>query len=203
MWGFMKNKMIYLKSAVFPQDYPLPTRPEIVVAGRSNAGKSSFLNALAGELVAKVSQVPGKTRLLNFFDVSNKYRIVDTPGYGFSRRSGDEQASWQEMLESYFAMRETLCGILLLIDSRREWGPEEVLLANFAKKNKTPLAILLTKCDKLKTSEKNKAVSKMKKDSKIPTVFPVSSRTEDGVEEIEEYFYSNWIKPQVKGGGSL
>lgn len=198
----MKNKMIYVKSAVFPQDYPIADRPEIVVAGRSNAGKSSFLNALAGELVAKVSQVPGKTRLLNFFDVANKYRIVDTPGYGFSRRSGDEQASWQEMLESYFAMRETLCGILLLIDSRREWDQDEALLAAFARKTNTPMAILLTKCDKLKTSEKQKAVARMKKSSKNDLVFAISNRTDDGVEEIEEYFYSTWLKPRVKGGGA-
>lgn len=197
----MKHKMVYLKSAVFPQDYPVADRPEIVVAGRSNAGKSSFLNALAGELVAKVSQVPGKTRLLNFFDVANKYRIVDTPGYGFSRRSGDEQASWQEMLESYFAMRETLCGILLLIDSRREWDEDEVLLASVARKTNTPLAILLTKCDKLKTSEKQKAVAAMKKSSKSDLVFAISSRTDAGVEEIEEYFYNHWLKSRMKGGG--
>lgn len=195
----MKNKMVYLKSAVFPQDYPVADRPEIIVAGRSNAGKSSFLNALAGDLVAKVSQVPGKTRLLNFFDVANKYRIVDTPGYGFSRRSGDEQASWQEMLENYFAMRETLCGILLVMDARREWDEDEALLAAFANKAHTPMAILLTKCDKIKTAEKQRFISKIKKDSKNSLVFGISCRTKAGVEEVEEYFYRNWLLPVFNG----
>jgi len=196
----MKNKMVYLKSAVYPQDYPPPDRPEIIVAGRSNAGKSSFLNALAGDLVAKVSQVPGKTRLLNFFDVANKYRIVDTPGYGFSRRSGDEQASWQEMLENYFAMRESLSGILLLMDSRRDWDVDEALLADFAKRAGKPMAILLTKCDKLKTSDKHKAINAIKKSSKNELVFPVSSQTLAGVEEIEEYFFRTWLRPRLLGG---
>lgn len=125
-------KFKFLKSAVFPVDYPPPSRPEIIVTGRSNAGKSSFLNALAGSAIAKVSQQPGKTTLLNFFDVGQHYRLVDTPGYGYSKRSGDEQASWQQMLESYFSLRGNLVGILILMDYKRDFEEDEKMLLRFA-----------------------------------------------------------------------
>jgi GTP-binding protein len=196
----MKNKFTYIKSAVYPEDYPPADRPEIIVAGRSNAGKSSFLNALAGGPVAKVSQTPGKTRLLNFFSVGEKYRIVDTPGYGFSKRSGEEQASWQEMLEEYFSMRGTLCGVLLLMDCRREWEREEALMLSFAQRINTPAAILLTKCDKIKPPEIKKMVSAMKKNAQLEFVFPVSTQTMAGMEEIEEFYFRTWIRPILLGG---
>jgi GTP-binding protein len=184
---------------VYPEDYPSADCPEIVVTGRSNSGKSSFLNAIAGGPIAKVSQMPGKTRLLNFFAVGEKYRIVDTPGYGFSRRSGDEQSSWQEMLENYFSMRGSLCGLLLLMDGRREWERDEALLLGFAQRIQIPSAVLLTKSDKMKPNEIRQAVEKMKKKAKLDFVFPISSQTKEGIEQIEEFYFRNWIRPILLG----
>ena len=89
----------FLKSAVWPKDYPEADRPEIALIGRSNAGKSSLLNALVSQKAAKVSQTPGKTRLLNFFDFGDHYRLVDMPGYGFAARSGDEILAWEKMIK--------------------------------------------------------------------------------------------------------
>jgi GTP-binding protein len=80
----------FIKSAVHPEDWPEASLPEVVFAGRSNAGKSSLINALYGAQIAKVSGKPGKTRLLNFFSVNDKYILVDTPGYGYAAVSGDE-----------------------------------------------------------------------------------------------------------------
>lgn len=181
------------------KDYPVASRPEIAVAGRSNAGKSSFINALAGSSVAKVSQTPGKTTLLNFFDVGEHYRLVDTPGYGFSKRSGDEQASWQQMMEDYFSTRGTLKGILLLMDYKRDWEGEEGLFLSYANKIGVPMAILLTKVDRAKPKEIEGAIKNIRNRSKIRTIFPISSEKKIGVEEIEEYFFSQWIKPDLPG----
>lgn len=199
----LKNRFEYMKSAVYPEDYPKESTPEIILSGRSNSGKSSFLNAIAGENVAKVSQVPGKTRLLNFFSVRDtsgeKYRVVDTPGYGFSRRSGDEQASWQEMVEDYFSSRGTLCGVLLLMDGRREWEPEERLLLQFSQRMNVPLVVLLNKSDKMKIGEIQKAVKRIQKAAQTQNVFPISAQTGAGIEEIEDFFFRSWIRPVILG----
>src|SRR5687768_5730395 len=95
------QKITFIKSAKVPKDFPHGSKPEVAIAGRSNAGKSSLINIMARSKVAKVSSTPGKTRLLNFFDYDNKFRLVDMPGYGFSKRSGHEQHSWEEMVEAY------------------------------------------------------------------------------------------------------
>jgi len=195
-----KHKFVFLKSAVFPKDYPEPSRFEIVIAGRSNAGKSSFINALAGgQKVAKVSQMPGKTTLLNFFDVDDNYRIVDTPGYGFSKRGGDEQSSWQQMLENYFSLRDNLCGALLLVDYKRDWEEDEELFCTFAARIGIPVAVLLTKIDRGNNKDIQAAIKKIKSQSKLKDVFPISAEGKKGIDEIEEFFFSNWIKPALKG----
>lgn len=191
----MKQKLQFIKSAVLPKDYPPPNRPELVVAGRSNAGKSSFLNALGSEPIAKVSQTPGKTRLLNFFEVGDKYRIVDTPGYGFSKRSGDEQAGWQEILENYFSLRQNLCGVLLLMDLRRDWEEDERLLHSYAFDMNIPIAVLLTKIDKVKTHEQLKHQQRIRKQSHIDDVFLISAPMDHGIEEVEDFAFRRWILP--------
>jgi GTP-binding protein len=194
-----KHKLLFLKSAVFPKDYPEAVRFEIVVAGRSNAGKSSFINALAGgEKVAKVSQMPGKTTLLNFFDVDDKYRIVDTPGYGFSKRGGDEQSSWQQMMESYFSLRGNLRGILLLMDYKRDWEEDEELFLSYASRIGVPILVILTKADRGKPREIQAAVNKIKSQSGIKNIMAISAEKKEGVDEIEEFYFSQWIKPALQ-----
>ncbi len=190
------SRMIYLKSAVLPQDYPAADRPEIVITGRSNAGKSSFINCIAKAKVAHVSQQPGKTRLLNFFDFA-KYRFVDTPGYGFASRSGDEMVNWTKMIESYLAMRENLCGLVLLMDIRREWDDEEKLLKQFCNTVGIPMAVALTKADKCKTSEKQNLTKKLAKASEVP-VFAISAQENQGVTELEDYIYKEWVAEALR-----
>lgn len=186
--------MQFLKSAVLPQDYPDMNRPEIAVAGRSNAGKSSFINALADSKVAKVSQNPGKTSLLNFFDFGQHYRFVDMPGYGWASRSIPEMEQWTKMIETYIASRENLVGLLLVMDLRRDWSEDEQLLKTFCDSVGKPMTVILTKADKSKAKEQNERKKIVQKASLLPT-FLTSSTTEVGISEVEKFLFENWIKP--------
>lgn len=183
----------FLKSAVVPKDYPPADRIEIAIAGRSNAGKSSFINALTQGAVAKVSQNPGKTRLLNFFNVGKYYRLVDMPGYGWAARDLEEMKEWHEMVEFYLSLRDNLHGILLLIDCKRDWSESEHDLFDFASEYKIPMIILLTKTDRMKPQELSKAVRSMENESGLK-VFPISSQINSGIREVERWFFDNWIK---------
>jgi GTP-binding protein len=188
------SKMKYLKSAVFPVDYPPADLPEVAVAGRSNSGKSSFLNAIAKSKVAHVSQSPGKTKLLNFFDFGKSYRFVDMPGYGFAARPADEIMEWTKMIETYLGTRACLKGLVLLMDLRREWSEDEELLKRFCTKINIPLCVLLTKADKCNAKEKNGALRKIRDSAQTSDDYLISSQTGDGIEAIEEFIYREWIQ---------
>lgn len=191
-----KNKIgraIFVKSAVFPQDYPLPGKMEIAIAGRSNAGKSSFINTLVGSKIAKVSQVPGKTRLLNFFDIGGKYILVDMPGYGFAARSRGEQEDWSQMVESYLTIRESLGGLLLIMDIRRSWDEEEQMLKEFTDRVGLPMIVVLTKADRISKSQALRAQQVIKKASDVKHVFVVSNLQISSVRSVEDFFFAEWI----------
>lgn len=190
--------MKYLKSAVLPEDYPDTKRPEIAVAGRSNAGKSSFLNALAKSKVAHVSQSPGKTRLLSFFDFGAHYRFVDMPGYGFASRSGDEIREWTKMIEMYLSTRSNLKGLILIMDIRRKWDEDEELLKKFCGKINLPICVVLTKSDKCSANEIKNFRNQIIKNSQLSDVFPVSSQIQKGIDEVEEFIFRTWILPAKK-----
>lgn len=190
----MPKSIQFIKSAVLSRDYPVHKLGEIAIAGRSNAGKSSFINALTRNKVAKVSSTPGKTRLLNFFNMEDSYVLVDMPGYGFAARSNDEVLEWHEMIEAYLLGRENLRGLLLIMDIRREWTADEELLKKFSEERGFPLAVVLTKADKLSRNQIFSTVAKVKKNSGLSAVFPVSALKKTGQDEVERYMYENWVK---------
>jgi GTP-binding protein len=192
------SQMKYLKSAVHPVDFPEADRPEVAIAGRSNAGKSSFLNVIAKSKVAHVSQTPGKTRLLNFFDFGQHYRFVDMPGYGFAARSGDEIVDWTKMIETYLSIRENLRGLVLIMDSRRDWSKDEEVLKKFCNKIGLPMCVVLTKGDKCSNKERAGFLKKIKASSELATVFMTSAQTEEGIKEVEEFIYRDWILTSKK-----
>jgi len=192
------TKVTYLKSAVLPQDFPKADRPEIAISGRSNAGKSSFLNTLAGSKVAKVSQAPGKTRLLNFFDFGAHYRFVDMPGYGYASRSRSEIEEWTKMIEDYLEVRDNLIGVVLLMDCRRVWEEDEEMLVRFCEARGLRMLVVLTKGDKVHKKEQAKLVQKIHRQTGLP-VYLTSSEKNWGLEEVEEHIFRQWVVETKKG----
>ncbi len=143
--------------------------PEIALAGRSNVGKSSLINHLLRQKkLAKTSATPGKTKLLNFFLVEEKFLIVDLPGYGFAKAPKDEMQKWSLAIDTYINTRASLKWIFLLIDSRRSVGEEDQMLINWAKAKQIPVLLILTKTDKLSSSRMGTLLKK------YPEVIPYS-----------------------------
>lgn len=186
----------FITSAADLSGCPADEKLEIALVGRSNAGKSSFINALGGSRkLAQVSSTPGKTRLLNFFEVKKSYRMVDMPGYGWSARGGAEHMGFRTMIESYLSSRSNLAGLLLIIDVRRDWSEDEEDLKAWLKPRSLPIVVILTKADKISRSEGLQRVKKMKADSGIDDVFLVSSSKKDGFDELEEKMFKVLVKP--------
>jgi len=190
----MPSQIQYIKSAVFPEDFPQTQLPEIAFAGRSNAGKSSLINEISNSKIANVSQQPGKTRLLSFFDVREKYILVDMPGYGFAKRSKSEQVGWEGMVENYIRAREQLKGLVLVMDIRRDWTEEEEMLKMFTEGTGVALLIALNKMDKVSKSEAIKRKKNIVLNTGLNAVFTISAMKKQGPAEIEEYIYKNWVR---------
>ncbi|GAB1265420.1 ribosome biogenesis GTP-binding protein YihA/YsxC [Aurantivibrio infirmus] len=145
------------QSALFTQSAPSlaqcpgDTGCEVAFAGRSNAGKSSAINALTNnKKLARTSKTPGRTQLLNFFDLGNDRRLVDLPGYGFAKVPLATKQRWQKNLAEYMKQRKSLRGLVLLMDIRHPLQEFDTDLLNWAVEVEMPVHILLTKCDKLK-----------------------------------------------------
>lgn len=123
---------------------------EIAFAGRSNAGKSSALNALAGQnALARTSKTPGRTQMLNFFAVADHMRFVDLPGYGYAKVASSVKKNWYHLMESYLAQRQCLCGIVLVMDIRRPLTEFDRQMLSWCEQSGLPMHILLSKADKL------------------------------------------------------
>lgn len=188
-------KVKFLKSGVKPEEYPFPYKPEVAIVGRSNAGKSSFINALTGHKIAKVSQTPGKTRLLNFFALDDKLYMVDMPGYGFATGNRREVEFWRHMIETYLKERETLKGVFLIMDIRRDWQEEEEMLKEWFAHNDITWALLLNKTDKLSRSQmlNRRGAIVQALGAEVP-VFVLSSLKKTGFDEVKNLVFKEWTK---------
>jgi GTP-binding protein len=137
-------------SAVKPEQYPEGDLPEIALAGRSNVGKSSFINKmLARKNLARTSSKPGKTQTLNFYIINEILHFVDVPGYGYAKVSKTEREAWGKMIETYITTRDQLRAVILLIDLRHPPSKDDVLMYNFLKHYDIPTIVVATKADKI------------------------------------------------------
>nr|C5D5L1.1 RecName: Full=Probable GTP-binding protein EngB [Geobacillus sp. WCH70] len=137
-------------SAVKPEQYPDGALPEFALAGRSNVGKSSFINKMINRKnLARTSSKPGKTQTLNFYLINESFYFVDVPGYGFARVSKKEREAWGKMMETYFTTREQLRAVVLIVDLRHPPTKDDVMMYEFLKHYQIPTIIIATKADKV------------------------------------------------------
>lgn len=183
----------FIKSAVKPSQYPEYDFPEIAFAGRSNVGKSSLINTLIQRKgMVKTSSKPGCTQLINFFLVNEVLSFVDLPGYGYAKVSKKIRSQWQPMVNLYLSQRQSLLGLVLLIDIRRDPGKEELDMVDWLESHKMPYLVILTKSDKLSKTKQQKRLlsicSRMNREKNSVILF--SAKTKKGrdmiLEEIEE-----------------
>lgn len=140
----------FLKSAPTLRECPPDSGSEVAFAGRSNAGKSSAINTLTGNSkLARTSKTPGRTQLLNFFSLDEQHRLVDLPGYGFAKVPLAIKNEWQQHLDAYLSERQSLRGVVLLMDIRHPLQPFDTVLLDWAARSAMPMHVLLTKSDKL------------------------------------------------------
>ena len=187
-----------LLSATNKSHYPQDDIPEVALAGRSNVGKSSFINTMLNRKnLARTSGKPGKTQLLNFFNIDDKLRFVDVPGYGYARVSKKEREKWGKMIEEYLTSRENLRAVVSLVDLRHEPSADDVQMYEFLKYYEIPVILVATKADKMPRGKWNKHESMIKKKldfDKADTFIIFSSVNKTGVEEawdaIFDYSFS-------------
>jgi GTP-binding protein len=174
-------------SAVSQKQYPGDRLPEIALAGRSNVGKSSFINKLINRKnLARTSSKPGKTQTLNFYKINEVFYFVDVPGYGYAKVSKKEREKWGVMMEEYFETRETLKAVLLITDVRHEPTNDDIQMYHFLKHYDLRVIIVATKLDKVPKNKRASHVKRTKKALEMDEedhLLPFSSETGEGKEE--------------------
>lgn len=183
------SKAVFIKSAAKVNQLPDDTGYEVAFAGRSNAGKSSALNCLTGiKNLARTSKTPGRTQLINLFAIDEDRRLVDLPGYGYAKVALQVKMEWQKNLAHYLEVRESLKGLVLLMDIRHPLKDLDQMMIDWALNRGLPVRILLTKSDKLSRSEAKNTLQKVRKHYDLAehliTVQTFSSLKKDGVDEL-------------------
>jgi len=147
----------FIISAVRRSQYPDQGLPEFITIGRSNVGKSSFMNTLANRKnLARISSKPGKTDTINFYCFNNAFHLVDVPGYGYATVNFEEKKKFGMMVEEYLEKREELKRVFLLVDFRHKPSEDDILMYSFLKYYQIPVTIIATKVDKVGSSKKDK-----------------------------------------------
>jgi len=177
----------FVKSATIPSQYPPANMPEIAFAGRSNVGKSSLINTLVNrKRLVKTSSTPGRTQLINFFMINNFFMFVDLPGYGYAKVPHNIRKKWGNMIETYMLKRETLKGVVFILDIRRTPGQAELDLITWLNYYKISYIPVLTKSDKLKKqkqiNQQNSIADTLSLEKNDLVIF--SAKTRKGKERI-------------------
>jgi len=175
----------FIGSAWQPAQFPEDVGSEVAVAGRSNAGKSSAINAIVGRQgLARTSKTPGHTRLINFFELEPGQRLVDLPGYGFARVPQKMQRHWRQLMQAYFESRAALIGVVIVMDARRPLLEFDWQMLEWARGRRIAAHLLLTKSDKLNRSEARLTLSRVRAETGLrATAQLFSAVTRIGVDE--------------------
>ena len=169
---------------------PPPVKPEYAFIGRSNVGKSSLINMLTGKKgLAKTSQTPGKTQLINHFLINDNWYIVDLPGYGYARISKNKKEDWNKFIRTYLDKRESLQCVMVLIDSRLEPQKIDIEFCNWLGEKGLSFVLIFTKADKQSSIKTDQNIAKFKKAllvtfEEVPPIFVTSSETQSGRDEV-------------------
>lgn len=176
-------------SAVSAEQFPKASVPEIAFLGRSNVGKSSLLNALVGAKAAKVSSTPGRTRAINFFEVTGergaaKMIFADLPGYGYAKISKSISAEWPKFIEPYLATRETLALCICIVDAIVPARQNDRQLLDWLRSVDRELLVVATKVDRLSGNERTRNLAALKRELEFDAILPVSAKTGYGIAEL-------------------
>ena len=184
---------IYVKSSATISQCPEHQRPEYAFIGRSNVGKSSLINMLTGnKKLAKTSATPGKTLLINHFEINNDWFLVDLPGYGFAKRSKTERTKLEQMISGYILQRECLANLFVLIDCRHEPQQIDLEFMEWLGESGVPFSIVFTKADKLSKQALDKSINtyltRLAEDwEPLPPHFITSAASKQGCDELLNY----------------
>lgn len=182
------DKSEIIISAAWKEQWPKDKTPEFAFAGRSNVGKSSLINMLLNrKKLARTSSKPGKTRVINFYNVDDKVKFVDLPGYGFAKVSKAEKEKWGKMIEGYLSQRENLVEVILLVDIRHKPTKDDVMMFNWIKGMGFNGIVIGTKADKVKRSQLPKSINRIRKTlnmDKEDFLLPISSSNRRGKYEF-------------------
>lgn len=182
----MKRKVEFLLSAAHPEQFPQELLPEVAFLGRSNVGKSSLINAVVGQAgIAKTSATPGCTRLINFFLVEDRFRLVDLPGYGYARGPIADKESWGPLIESYLSERSMLRLCIVLLDSRRGWMDKDLELKSWLEHHNRPYIVAATKVDKLNQKEEHHGLTAIRRTIGLAERPGAKKRTGDSTAQLD------------------
>lgn len=182
------NNVEFMISAMDVSQYPTEGKSEIALSGRSNVGKSSFINAVCGRKnIARTSSKPGKTVNLNFYNIDGQFNMVDVPGYGYAKQSKKDREKWGQLIESYLAEREELQAVVQLIDLRHKPTQDDILMYDFLKHLDIPVIVVCTKADKIAKSKVDKHLKIVRENLKIEpedTIIDFSSVDKKNLPEV-------------------
>jgi len=182
------NQAEFIRSAAKPADFPKDRLPQIVFAGRSNVGKSSVINRLLNRKnFARVGAQPGKTTHINYFLIDKKFYLVDLPGYGYAKVSMQERERWGKLIETWFADTELMTLGILIVDSRHKPTADDRTMSDFFLSAGKPFAIVANKLDKLKKSEIEGNIQRIRDTLELPEntpVIPFSAEKGDGKQNL-------------------
>ena len=196
----MKIRSLELETTVLDHTkFPATGMTEVAVAGRSNVGKSSLLNALFNRKnLARVSREPGKTRTVNFFVINEKFYLVDLPGYGYAKVSKLQRGSWQRIITGYIRNREVLSGVVQLIDARHDPTRDDLMMFQKLIDAEVDFLIVLTKADKVKRSQRSTRAAALMSSFAGISIGPVGGTDEDGEPFEVPYVFSSAVTREGK-----